>query len=407
MKKIILLLAVTMSVSFAFAQKANVSKAKNKALALEKPDFSGARELIKPALEEPTTKNLANTWHVAGLIGYKENESENLKRQNSFSYDNDVKGKAIMESYRYFLVADSLGEIPNEKGKVSNRLRKDIKSKLSEYYYNSDNLISYFIHLYDQGSHQSAFDVFSVFAEIPTLPMMNNEIVPDTTFYMIKYFAAYSASRAGLNDEAIAFYEDLKTRDYERMSVYDLLYNEYLNKNDTVNFVRTLKEGFAAFPREAWFLQNLINHYIYSNQSEEALTYLNSALESDPNVAQYHYVKGFLNEQLESIDDAQASFDKAIELDPNMADAYAGKGRLIFNKAVKIMEDAASIRDNKKYNIEFDKAEVIFKESLPLFLKATELAPDDIEHKRILRTLYYRLRMDAEWEAINNEINAM
>ena len=407
MKKIILLLAVTMSVSFAFAQKANVSKAKNKALALESPDFAGARELIKPALVDPTTKDLPNTWHVAGMIGYKENESENLKKQTQVPHNDDLKGKAIMESYRYFLTADSLGEIPNEKGKVSNKVRKDIKSKLSEYYHNSDNLISYFIHLYDQGNHLGANDVFSVYAEIPTLPMMNNEIVPDTTFYMIKYFAAYSASKAGLHDKAIAFYEDLKTRDYERMSVYDLLYNEYLGQNDTVNFVRTLKEGFAAFPREAWFLQNLINHYIYSNQSEEALTYLDNALENDPNIAQYHYVKGFLNEQLENIDDAQASFNKAIELDPNMADAYAGKGRLIFNKAVKIMEDAASIKDNKKYNIEFDKAEVIFKESLPFFLKATELAPDEVEHKKILRTLYYRLRMDAEWEAINKEINAM
>ena len=312
-----------------------------------------------------------------------------------------------MESYRYFLVADSLGQLPDEKGKVKNSVRKDIKSKIGGYYSNSDNLISYFIHLYDKGSHAEAYKVFSVYAEIPNLPMMGNEIKLDSTYYMIKYFAAYSASKAGLHDDAIAFYEDLKTRDYERVSVYDLLYSEYKYKNDTVNFVRTLKEGFEAFPREAWFLQNLINHYIYSNQAGEALIYLNNAIESDPNVAQYHYVKGFLNEQLENTEDARASFDKAIELEPTMAEAYAGKGRLIFNQAVKIMEDAASIKDNKKYNIEFDKAESIFKESLPLFLKATELAPNEVEHKMILRTLYYRLRMDAEWEEVNKEINAM
>ena len=42
---------LVISVTFAFAQKANVSKAKNKAL-MENPDFTGARELIKPALTE-------------------------------------------------------------------------------------------------------------------------------------------------------------------------------------------------------------------------------------------------------------------------------------------------------------------------------------------------------------------
>ena len=60
MKKIILSMFLVISVTFAFAQKANVSKAKTKAL-MENPDFTGARELIKPALTEETTKDLAST----------------------------------------------------------------------------------------------------------------------------------------------------------------------------------------------------------------------------------------------------------------------------------------------------------------------------------------------------------
>ena len=407
MRKIALLLALAMSFSLAFAQKSNVSKAKNKALAVEKPDFAGARELIKPALEDVSTKDDANTWYVAGLIGYKENDQEYQKQLLGQKFDEELKGKAVMESYRYFLTADSLGELPDAKGKVRNRYRKDIKLKVKEYYTIPSNLISYGAHLYDKKDYNKAYNVFTSFVAIPHLPMMNNELALDSNYYMIKYYAALAASNAKMHTEAIALYEELKTGDYEKLNVYQLLYEEYVTEKDTAKFVQTLKDGFTAFPREAWFLQNLINYYIYSNQTKEALVYLNDAIENEPGIAQYHYVKGVIEEQLGNVDNATASFDKAIELEPEMADAYAGKGRVIFNTAVKITDEAGSIKDNKKYNEEIKRADDVFKESLPFLKKAVELAPKDIDHKRTLRTLYYRLGMDSEYEAINKEINEM
>jgi tetratricopeptide (TPR) repeat protein len=90
-----------------------------------------------------------------------------------------------------------------------------------------------------------------------------------------------------------------------------------------------------------------------------------------------------------------------------MGDAYAGKGRLYFNKAVKMLEEANKIKDAKLYNAEAKKSEAVFKESVPYFKKASEINPKDIEYKKTLKTLYYRLKMDAEFEAINKEIQAM
>jgi hypothetical protein len=71
MKKVILAIILAVSVTGTYAQKKNVTKAKNKAL-MEVPDFKGAREDIKPALTDSITKNQALTWYVAGTIGYKE-----------------------------------------------------------------------------------------------------------------------------------------------------------------------------------------------------------------------------------------------------------------------------------------------------------------------------------------------
>jgi hypothetical protein len=53
------------------------------------------------------------------------------------------------------------------------------------------------------------------------------------------------------------------------------------------------------------------------------------------------------------------------------------------------------------------KVEGVFKESVPFFKKASEMNPKEIEYKKTLKILYYRLKMDAEFEAVNKEINAM
>lgn len=404
MKKVILAIILAVSVTGTYAQKKNVSKAKNKAL-MEVPDFKGAREDIKPALTDSITKNQALTWHVAGTIGYKENEAELKKQMLGQKFDADVKGKAIMESYEYFLKAYELDGLPNAKGKIKPKFQKDIKAKIKEYYTTQANLVAYGAHLFEKKDYPATVKVFETFLGIPALPMMNGELKPDSTYYMIKYYTAIASTNGDMNDKAIAYYEDLKDDGYEELIVHQLLYEEYLKKKDTVNFVKTLKAGFEKFPGEPWFLQNLINYYIFSNQAKDAIVYLNAAIERDPNKAEYQYIKGNLDENMGNLEDARKAFDRAIEIDPNQADAYAGIGRLIYNKGVSMSDAANEIRDNKLYNAAKKKADAVFAESITYFKKAAELKPAEMEYKRTLKNIYYRLKMDKEYEAIDKEMN--
>ena len=406
MKKIILSLFLVISFTLSFAQKANVSKAKNKAL-MENPDFTGAREAIKLALKDSTTKNLAETWYVAGLIGNKENEVLFNKSIMKQPFDSLAKGKALMESYDYFVQALKFDQLPDAKGRIKPRYSKDIKTYLKDYYTTQQNLIAYGALLYEKKNYEGAVKTFEAYLEIPKMPIMNNEIKIDSTYYMISFYTAASAANAKMHDKAIGIYESLKDKKYETKSVYQSLYEEYVVKKDTANFVNTLKEGLGKFPTDAWFMQNLINYYIYSGKIKDALTYLDKAIEKEPSLAQYRYVKGNLEESLGNYDEARTAFDKAIELDPTQSESYAGIGRIYYNKAVKILEASAKIKDMKVYNAEAKKAEDLFKQSLPFFKKASEVNPKDVEYKKTLKTLYYRLQMNTEFDAIKKEIDAM
>lgn len=387
-----------MTFSFTFAQKANVRKAKSK-LNLEVPDYKGAREAIKLALLDTTTNKIAETWYIAGTVGYKENESP-------LTQDPEVKGKAILESYDCFLTALKLDSMPDAKGKVKPKYTKDIKAKLKDYYL-PQNLVAYGAYLYEKKNWDATINTFETYLGLPKLPILNNELKIDTLYYKIKYYTALACLNASKSDKAIAHLKELKNGYYETLNVYQLLCDEYNKQKDTVNYQLTLKEGFEKFPNDTWFLQNLINVYIFSGKSKEAMVYLTAAIQRDPTSAQYWYVKGNLDENMNNLDAAIESFNKAIELNPKLAEAHAGKGRLLFNKAVKMSEDANDIKDVKAYKAEMKKADAIFKESLPFFLKASELKPKSIEYKETLKTLYYRLKMDAEYEAITKEIKAL
>jgi tetratricopeptide (TPR) repeat protein len=406
MKKIILSLFLVISFTLSFAQKANVSKAKNKAL-MENPDFTGAREAIKLALKDSTTKNQAETWYVAGLIGNKQNEALYQKALLKMPFDTLVKGKALMESYDYFVQALKLDQLPDAKGKVKPRYSKDIKNYLKDYYTVQQNLIAFGAFQYEKKNYEGAVKTFEAYLEIPKMPIMNNEIKIDSTYYMISFYTAAAAANGKMHDKAIGIYESLKDKKYETKSVYQSLYEEYVAKKDTANFVNTLKEGLVKFPSDVWFMQNLINYYIYSGKTKDALVYLDKAIEREPKLAQYRYVKGNLEESLGNYEESRAAFDKAIELDPTQAESYAGIGRIYYNKAVKILEASAKIKDIKVYNAEAKKAEDLFKQSLPFFKKASEVNPKEVEYKKTLKTLYYRMQMNTEFEAIKKEIDAM
>ncbi len=409
MKKILFMAALALVGANCFAQKANVKQAKNAALAAENPDFAGAREAIKPALTNPETANQAETWYVAGLIGNKEAEGLAAKQMIGQAIDDVAKGEAIIESINYWTVADSLALIPNAKGKIDKGTHSKVTSAILDYY-TTQELVKYGIYLNEQRDYKRAYEVFKIHLDIPALPMMQEEKLQakmplDTIYQQYKFYAGLFATQAEMHPEAIAIFEEMKDGSYEPVSVNQFLYQEYVALNDTANFVRVLQDATAKFPAEPWFLQNLINHYIYSGQETEALKYLTQAIEREPNVAQYYQIRGNLNESIKNYDAAIADFNAALAIDPKLADAEAGLGRVYYNQAVKVQEDAAYISDQKEYAAKLKEMDALFLQSLPYFEKAHELDPENRDYLLILRQLYYRNNDEAKYNAINEKLN--
>lgn len=412
MKKTLLMAALVLINMGCVAQKSNVNKAKSLILS-EDANFDQARELIGAALTNEETKDQANTWYVAGLIGYQQNDQAIKMQYLGQAIDQDKVGKGIMESYDYWIKADEIAMTPvlNKKGVevVDTKTRNNIAKKMFDYYKNQD-FIKYGVYLNEQRDFKGAYNVFMRHLKMRDLPMMQDEkmllqMPKDTIYEQYEYYAALFAIQAQMHPEAIAALEDIKSGSYEAIAVNQFLYQEYLEVKDTASSVRVLQDAMIRFPQEPWFLQNLINHYIFSKQEDKAIEYLNQAIEREPNVAEYHLIKGNLDANQDNNEAALADYDRAIELNPNMAEAYAGKGRIHYNIAGKMIEDAAYIQDAKVYKAALNAASDKLKESLPFFEKALEVAPENREYMVILKGIYYRLHMDDKYEAMQDKLN--
>lgn len=407
MKRVLLTVALCVAASASFAQKKVVNEAQSIAKG-SNADFGEARTLIKGALENPETKDDAKTWYVAGFIEDQQFNAERAKQILGQQPNEPVMYEALYGILPYFQKAYELDQLPNEKGKVKPKYTKDIKSILSANHVYLFNGGAYY---FDKQEYKKAYDFFNQYVEISELPMFagTQTAEKDSTFMTVQFYAAAAASLAKDSRLAIAALERAKNTPYRQYDVYQYLcyeYGEARTAQDSVMLEKTLEEGMQVFPDSAFFLNNLINTYIYSNRNEKALEMLNVAIQKNPNDANLYNVMGRVYETgLKDYANAEKNFQIALEKDPNLTDALSNIGRIYYNQGVNKLSEANMINDSKKYQEELSMAKDLFKKALPYYKKAHEAEPEKMDNMIALRGIYYNLNMGPELEAIEAEMN--
>lgn len=407
MKRVLLTVALCVAASASFAQKKVVNEAQS-IVKGSNADFGEARTLIKGALENPETKDDAKTWYVAGFIEDQQFNAERAKQILGQQPNEPVMYEALYGILPYFQKAYELDQLPNEKGKVKPKYTKDIKSILSANHVYLFNGGAYY---FDKQEYKKAYDFFNQYVEISELPMFagTQTAEKDSTFMTVQFYAAAAASLAKDSRLAIAALERAKNTPYRQYDVYQYLcyeYGEARTAQDSVMLEKTFEEGMQVFPDSAFFLNNLINTYIYSNRNEKALEMLNVAIQKNPNDANLYNVMGRVYETgLKDYANAEKNFQIALEKDPNLTDALSNIGRIYYNQGVNKLSEANMINDSKKYQEELSMAKDLFKKALPYYKKAHEAEPEKMDNMIALRGIYYNLNMGPELEAIEAEMN--
>ena len=399
-----------------FAQKSALKDAKR---SLGRDDLNEARTLIKQAGEHADTSTDPETWKIMGDIGNKAFDNERTKAMLGQNTNDKAMYDGLMESYLPYLKADSLAELPDNKGRVRNRVRKDISSILKA---NHPFYINGGVYYNEQNEYSKAADFFEIYWDIPTLPMFageSNAFVLDSTYQTIKYYAIITTIQAQEHERALKMLERaanepfIENSAYQESDIYELMASEYINLGDSAKYLEILYEGADKFPKSKYFIPNLVNVFIRNGQTERALEYLDQAILNDPsNACDFNSVKGALLAERGDYIGAEAEYYKALAQDPNCERALENIARNYILQAQAIKEETALLT-NRQQMVENDKKSIDFyQKSLPYLEKLEELlkgrnAPESENNGvlLLLRNVYYNLSVmgvdkSAELEAI-------
>jgi len=393
-------MALTMS---GFAQKKLVRSAEG--YLYEQPFNSAAAvKDIETAMKDPSSSNLAYTYDVAGQIYFKIYEAEAQKREVKMAYDQNLMSENLMKSIDAYLKCGELDQLPDEKGKVKPKYTKNVKKNVSTY---STYLLLEAQQHQNKNEIDKAFDLLSKYLSLPSNSIMKDEGIEknkEINFNDVKYLAVNLAAQdEKKRPTMIKYMEELKKESYKEETMYEWLCDAYKKDQQNDKMIATINEGLKKYPSNKYLMGNLINYYLENNKKDDAIKYLDEAIAKDPNNPQYYIIKGRMLLKDEKFDDAIKTFSKAVELTPNEFDAQFECGLAYEKKGEKIINDANSIKDIKKYNAERSKGTAELKKSLTYFEKARSINEEDVMNLQFLRSVYYKLGMNDKYKEVDKK----
>ena len=295
---------------------------------------------------------------------------------------------------------------PDAKGKVKPKYTKDVVKNLKSY---SDYLIAEGQEHQKKGENEKAINMMSKYLNLTASDVMKSENLQANSMYNdVKFLVVnLSASLPAQRQSMIQYMNELKAAGYKEETMYEWLSDAYAADHETDKMLNILNEGIKKYPGNKYLIGNLINYYLENNKEQEAIQYLDAAIQKDPNNAQYYMIKGEMAIKKSKFDDAITNLKKATELDPSNFNAQYECGLAYEKKGEEIFDAAKNIKDVKKYNAEKNKANEEYKKSLPYFEKARSINGSDEMNLRFLRSVYYKLSMNDKYTEVDNVIKAM
>jgi tetratricopeptide (TPR) repeat protein len=399
MKKNLILFALIMLVSVAFAQlKKDRTAAYN---AWQKPDLVKAKEAIDKAITYPEAATDAKVWYYRGGI-YLDIQISPAKAV--------LAPDALNIAFEAFTKAKELDTKEDFKTEITTKL-----AAIAGEFFNEG--ISQF--------QQNKFDdAIPYFDKAVNIAIGNHVIDTMANYGLALCYEKKAAQDKAFLDKAIEKYQfmvDLKMKDVKDIAVYTTLASLYKDKGDIEKATAVLDLGKTIFPGNSDLIIAEANIYISTNNHKKAVSSLMIAKEKEPKNVSVLYAIGVTYDLLKNdtklpeeertkyFNAAVDGYKETIAVDPNYFDALFNLGAIYYNKGGEVINEANKlpINETAKYDKMLAEGNNFLNLALPYLEQCETLQPKDRNTLVSLKEIYTRLNLKDKLTAINDKLSNM
>ncbi|MDN3690190.1 tetratricopeptide repeat protein [Cyclobacterium jeungdonense] len=393
MKKLILSLALMgIAATVAFGQKKVVRSAERN---LRRGNLEEAYSEIKSAVNDEETGSESETYFIKGKIETQMFEADSSNTQETVSL-----GREAESSFMTTFEMEGMDSTTN----ISEDLFKEVVPELpaslqGEGVYRLKNAsFNKAIEKYEADDMELSFEFFSLAADLDP---------KDTS---IVFNAGYTANMIGNTEAAKKYFTHLLDIDeYNKLNAYYFLIQiASAEQNDPEEAYRLATEARELYPEDKGLAEFEIQLLLQLDKMDEAMVSIEKALENDPDNPAIRLRYGYLKEKSGDMEGALEEYKRTVQADPEFFEGNYYAGAIYLDKARNIITEVNNLSD-EEWEANSDKmlaeADSLYEEALPYFTKASELQPDNTDIMEILFQIHTRLQNEAMAEEYNQKLS--
>lgn len=388
---------LTLALATAFAASAQLTVVKEAERAMKGgQEAANVVAIITPALTNPETATLAQTWFIPGKAAFAEYDHLlGLKQFNKLPEGGETKmGKLLVDGFGYYVKALPLDTVVDAKGKVKTKYSKEIVNTLAGH---ANDFTGSGADLYNAKDYDAAYEAWEIYSQLRDMPEVRKQmessktLQPDTIYGEIAFNQALAAWQTEKLENALNAFMKAKSFGYTKKPLYDYAIAVASQLKDDKAVLALAEEALPLYGKEdPMYMGQVVNYYLQNKQLDKAFNVINQAISMEPGNAQYYVIQGVLYENSEDKASAKASYAKAMELDPKNAQAVYNYGRQICEEAYTLSDNAPTRQD--EYTEYFNgKIKPVFLQAAEILENAYNLDPDNADVLKYLENVYYNL----------------
>ncbi len=416
-KQVLVLLAMILSVA-TFAQK-NELKAADKAV--KNQDYASAKSSLTQA--EPLIANadekLQTKYYYLKAVTYT-----NLAKADpsaygvaADSYDKLFALEKDMGKTTYTVKAEpELNAMISEVSKkgIASYQNKDYKAAKSELYqvYNLSKKDTAFLEYaansaYLDKDYDAALDYFTKLKDLGYTGITIDYTAKNTETGKVEKFDSKQQYDLMKKSKTHTDFKENPTES-KRASVIKNIAYVHIEKGDVEEAINAVQNARKIAPKDVSLIMTEANLHIKLDQKEEFAKLMNEAIALDPTNHILYYNLGVISAENGDIEKAKEYYRKAIELNPDYIDAYINLGSAMLEGDKALVEEMNNNLNNFDKYDEIKARQVdLYKEVIPVYEKAYEIKPDDLDTVRTLMSLYENAEMDDKFTEMRKIYEAM